>query len=214
MKNKRIQTKRDAGKKSGFSVLHARTRGRKKQRAAMVGSAEDLAADVPNVSIGRALIVLLVLHVVAIIAVFAHTKFTQSGEQSGEQLTDQPAAKSENVTSVTKVHTPAPAVAPVAPAPVAPQPSPASQPAQPAHSILPTVVDAPTVNPLTQPAPSQQVDQPVKVRPGSFAFYTVQPGDSAWRIATKHKMKVDEFLKLNGKSSSKILVGEKVKVKK
>ena len=215
MKNKNIQTKRNTGKKSGFSILHARTRGRKKQRAAMVGSAEDLGADVPNVSIGRALIVILVLHIVAIVAVFVHTKLTNGQGGSGEALTAAPTQNTSAVVVEEKKREPFTTNTPQ----VVPQPAPNPAPA-PTHSILPTVVQQPTVNPLSQPAPSQpsQVVTPNHRYPttasNGIAIYKVKSGDSAWRIATNHKMTVDEFLKLNNKTSSAIKVGEKVKVKK
>jgi len=76
-----IQTKREAGKKSGLKILHAKTIGRRKQRA-VAASPSDLGSDVPNVGIGRALIVILVLHVVAIGAVIMHTSWTDGQGES------------------------------------------------------------------------------------------------------------------------------------
>jgi len=51
----------------------------------------DLESDVPNVGIGRALIVILVLHVVAIAAVYAHSTFF--GEDGGSSIADSGASK-------------------------------------------------------------------------------------------------------------------------
>lgn len=65
MKDKQLQTKRKT--KTGFRKLHAKaTSGRRKQRVSAAANADMLDSDVPNASIGRALTVILLLHVVAI----------------------------------------------------------------------------------------------------------------------------------------------------
>ncbi len=77
MKNT-IQTKRTTPAKNGFRKLHARTSARKRKLRATTAMADphvDLESDVPNVGIGRALIVILVLHVIAIAAIYAHSTF-------------------------------------------------------------------------------------------------------------------------------------------
>lgn len=65
MKDQKLQTKRKT--KTGFRKLHAKaTSGRRKQRVSASANADMLDSDVPNASIGRALTVILLLHVVAI----------------------------------------------------------------------------------------------------------------------------------------------------
>ena len=66
MKDNKLQTKRKAQK--GFRAMYARTIGRK-IRASAAASADELDGDVPNVGIGKALTVILILHVLAILAI-------------------------------------------------------------------------------------------------------------------------------------------------
>lgn len=77
---KTIQTKRNAktGAGAGFRKLHAKTSARKRRLRAATAVADpraDLESDVPNVGIGRALIVILALHVAAIAAIYLHSMF-------------------------------------------------------------------------------------------------------------------------------------------
>ncbi len=67
MRDNKLQTKRQA--KTGFRALYART-VKKRQHAATAASANELDGDVPSVGIGRALTVILVLHIVAIAAIW------------------------------------------------------------------------------------------------------------------------------------------------
>jgi len=88
MKNT-IQTKRNTKANAGFRKLHARTTARKRKlraATAVVDPHVDLESDVPNVGIGRALIVILVLHVVAIAAIYAHSTFF--GEDASDTVAD------------------------------------------------------------------------------------------------------------------------------
>jgi len=227
MKNNDIQTKRGSGKKSGLSILHARTRGKKKQRAAMAGSAEDLGADVPSVGIGRALFVILVLHVVAIGAVVMHTKWTE-GQQGNGFSSDTPAVvipdedtlklaasqTSQPTTTQSPRQQPSdrPNAQPVAPV-VQPQVS-----TQPVHSVAPsfaTNTQSAALNDVeVVPRATVVHEEPaVLVRPaGRLAIYTVKKGDSIWGIANKHKMTVAGFKKLNSLTSDTIKIGQKFKI--
>jgi len=85
MKDKNIQTKRKVGGKPGLRVLHAKTR--RKQRAA-TATAEELDGDVPSVGVGRALIVILVLHVIAIGAIIAHTHLNKETDYVDSALSN------------------------------------------------------------------------------------------------------------------------------
>lgn len=70
MKDKQLQTKRQT--KKGLRKLHAKvtSSSRRKQRVSAAANPDMLDSDVPNASIGRALTVILLLHVVAITAVY------------------------------------------------------------------------------------------------------------------------------------------------
>ncbi len=74
---KTIQTKRGSHSGSSYRVLYAKT-GRKRRlnaSTAAVNSHMDLESDVENVGIGKALLVILILHVLAIGAIYSHSKF-------------------------------------------------------------------------------------------------------------------------------------------
>ncbi|MFC5050209.1 LysM peptidoglycan-binding domain-containing protein [Rubritalea spongiae] len=92
MKDKQLQTKRQT--KKGFRKLHAKVTSprRRKQRVSAAGSADMLDSEVPNASIGRALTVILLLHVVAIGAIYLGIQWNKgrtevsvtSGSPAGE----------------------------------------------------------------------------------------------------------------------------------
>ena len=110
---KTIQTKRSRKLGTGYRVLYAKT-GRKRRLNAATATADphvDLESDVANVGIGKALLVILVLHVVAIAAIYTHSKFF-SDEPSDEKVTDNAAA----VAPDSNVKTPTEKVSAVAPA--------------------------------------------------------------------------------------------------
>lgn len=220
MKNNDIQTKRGSGKKPGLSILHARTRGKKKQRAAMAGSAEDLGADVPSVGIGRALFVILVLHVVAIGAVVMHTKWTEGQEGNGFS-SDTPAVVTPDEDTL-KLAAPQTSQPTTAQDPrQQPSDRPNAQPlvpTQPVHSVAPsfaTNTQSPELTDVDVVPRATIVDEgpAVLVRPaGRLAIYTVKKGDSIWGIANKHKMTVAGFKKLNSLTSDTIKIGQKFKI--
>ena len=72
-----LQTKRH-NKKGGFRLLHAKVGKRKQRVSTTASSSMDISGDVPSVGIGRALMIILVLHVVAIGAIFLGTKKSDS----------------------------------------------------------------------------------------------------------------------------------------
>jgi LysM repeat protein len=75
--NPELQKKRKAPKGPGLRILNASTGNhrRRKQRAS-TASAEDL-GEVPGVGVARALIVILLLHVVAIGGIYLHSKWSK-----------------------------------------------------------------------------------------------------------------------------------------
>lgn len=87
MKTKAFQTKKKP--KNGFRTLYAKTRKRK-QRVSAAAAGGDFAGEEPNLGVARALIVILILHVVAIIAIVVHSSTNDDG---GLAVTDNPAVK-------------------------------------------------------------------------------------------------------------------------
>ena len=77
MKDKKLQTKRQT--KTGFRKLHAKvaSSSRRKQRVSATANTSMLDSDVPNASIGRALTIILVLHLVAIGVIYIGIKWNK-----------------------------------------------------------------------------------------------------------------------------------------
>lgn len=93
---KTIQTKRNKPSGSTYRVLYAKTGRKRRLNAATTAAVEphvELESDVPNVGIGRALLVILILHVVAIAAIYIHsTFFGGEGETASGGSSAPPAA--------------------------------------------------------------------------------------------------------------------------
>lgn len=128
---KTIQTKRNKPSGSNYRVLYAKT-GRKRRLNAATTAAVDphveLESDVPNVGIGRALLVILILHVVAIAAIYVHSKWS---EGSGDQQAAAPNGKTP-AAAVAAAEQEAPQEAAVPAS--QPVPTPAPQPAVASNS--------------------------------------------------------------------------------
>ena len=73
MKKQLLQKKRIAAGEGGLFVFHSKVSRRKRQR---VAASADLASEVPNLGVARALFVILILHVAAIAAIFIHNRVT------------------------------------------------------------------------------------------------------------------------------------------
>ena len=121
---KTIQTKRNTPSGSNYRVLYAKT-GRKRRIHAATAVADPhvaLESDVPNVGIGRALLVILVLHIVAIGAIYVHsTFFGNERSETASSAGKTPVAAAIAAAPETEAPAPRPVVKPVAPvAPVVP----------------------------------------------------------------------------------------------
>lgn len=97
MKDDKLQTKRQA--KKGFRMLHARMT-KKKQRVSAAANPDVLDQDVPNVGVGRALTVILILHVIAIGAIYIGTQWNKGGDVVAEA--DTKAVASVDISKVNK----------------------------------------------------------------------------------------------------------------
>lgn len=67
-----------------------------------------------------------------------------------------------------------------------------------------------------KPASIDNLDQSEKTKPEetSFIYYTVQPGDTMYKIARNHELTVEELMNLNEKSDFSLNLGDKIKVGK
>jgi LysM repeat protein len=93
MKNQRMSVKRRPVRRSGTKTLFANVlRKKKSHRAATTANHSDFEGDVPNLGIARALVVILLIHVVAIGGIFFHSHWL-SNEDSAESVDAAPAAK-------------------------------------------------------------------------------------------------------------------------
>jgi len=216
MKDNNIQTKRDVGKKAGFKILHARIK-RKKQRA-VAATPEDLGADVPNVGIGRALLVILVLHIVAIGAIVMHSSW-RSSDAANQYVSDTPNNTSEKIagaellTTSNTQNTSAVAITPTQPA------DDFEEIVEPVHSIIPSnaqiqpVVVAEPVLPAIESIPRAEIATPDVVESNlSLVVHEVKSGDTLWGISQKYKMKVADLKSLNSLSNNSIKPGQRLKV--
>lgn len=71
-------------------VLHSKTRRRRKQRVAAGATANDLGSEVPNLGVARALFVILLLHVGAVVAIFLHNRITSDEPVVEKSTVQQP----------------------------------------------------------------------------------------------------------------------------
>ena len=97
--NKPIQIKRNKPANSHYRVLYAKTGRKRRLHAATTATAEQhagMGTDVPNISVGRALFVILILHVLAVAAIYIHSAFFGKASDvtanEGQQALQDPAA--------------------------------------------------------------------------------------------------------------------------
>ena len=106
---KTIQTRRKVKPMSPFKKLHAKTTTRKRRMRANTAMADpyiDIESEVPNVGIGRALIVILVLHVVAVGAIIAHSKFFSESSDDAVATSDNTEQANQGSKSVVNANLP------------------------------------------------------------------------------------------------------------
>jgi LysM repeat protein len=92
MKFQKMPVKRRSVKKGAFRKLFANVARKKKRQRASTAAAVDIEGDVPNLGVARALVVILLIHVVAIAGIFFHSHWLD-GEKT------EAAAVSESVKS-------------------------------------------------------------------------------------------------------------------
>ena len=91
MKFSDLSVKRRPAKKPAFRKLFANVR-RKQQNVAVAAPMPETDGDVPNLGIARALVVILIIHVVAIAGIFAHSRwFEKDAAVSKDAMVIEPA---------------------------------------------------------------------------------------------------------------------------
>ena len=97
--NKPIQIKRNKPASSHYRVLYAKTGRKRKLHAATTATADQhagMGADVPSIGVGRALFVILILHVLAVAAIYIHSAFFADSNKltanEGQRALSEPAA--------------------------------------------------------------------------------------------------------------------------
>ena len=83
MKFSDLSVKRRPAKKPVFRKLFANVR-RKQQNVAVAAPMPEMEGDVPNLGIARALVVILIIHIVAIAGIFAHSKWFEKDNGSAK----------------------------------------------------------------------------------------------------------------------------------
>lgn len=98
MKNNRMSVKRRPVKKVGLRTLFASiVRKKKRQRASTAEAAGDFESDVPGLGVARALVVMLVIHVIAVAGIFFHSHWLdeEEGVEIAVKEAPNPAAGAE-----------------------------------------------------------------------------------------------------------------------
>jgi LysM repeat protein len=97
MKNQRLTVRRRPARSGGLTTLFANVARRKKKRhrAATTASSSDFDGDVPNLGIAKALVAILIIHVIAIGGIFFHSRWLENEES--------PAAGSDSGQTVKRV---------------------------------------------------------------------------------------------------------------
>lgn len=107
MKIKTLPTKRKAVTKGVFRKLQAVTQGRRrKQRAATTTNARDFEDGQASARIGRALFVILLIHVLAVAMIFVHHQFL-SDRSMGEDVASKPTVHTKMVPATSPQPVPA-----------------------------------------------------------------------------------------------------------
>ena len=206
MKKNKLQTKRKAQK--GFRALYARTVG-KKVRASTAASADELDGDVPNVGIGKALTVILILHVLAIAAICVGTMGDGEDPIVSNSVTHDEDNKSATETgepdtnNTGRVHVEQPRSynldGEVIP-----------RSAELSMNVEPIRQEPRVIKPRRDPNVGQQM---VLTEAPTYTNYTIQEGDTFYRLAKKFNVKQKEIMDLNPNvNASRMSIGMVIKV--
>ncbi len=221
MRKNKLQTKRKAQK--GFRALFARTVGRKKVRASAVAPADELDGDVPNVGIGKALTVILILHIVAIGAICIGTMSDPEPETTANNSStyhdDDNASAFETSTPVRNdtgniyVEQPhsynldgerLPEVGLTGQRVSEAITSNVEQPKQRAPRVI---------KPKRDPNVAQQMALTTPAATNQYSNYTIKSGDTFYRLAKKLNVSQRELMDMNPNvNANKMRIGMTIKV--
>ncbi len=214
MKKNKLQTKRKAQK--GIRALYARTVG-KKVRVSAAASADELDGDVPNVGIGKALTVILILHVLAIAAICIGTM----GDDEDPVVSNSVALDEDNKSALEtsepetsdagRVHVGQPRSynldGDIIPRNVSNQRESVSEPNM---NVEPRRREPRVIKPRRDPNVGQRMVQNTEPR---VINYTIQKGDTFYRLAKKFNVKQQVIMNLNPNvNASKMRIGMVIKV--
>jgi LysM repeat protein len=212
MKDNKLQTKRKA--QTGFRAMYARTIGRK-IRASAAASADELGGDVPNVGIGKALTVILILHVFAIAAIYVGTQWKDDDgatkneakiidpeiikanqiddtNESSEPLNDNPGKITVDIPSSYNLDNNAQSGSDQVLA---------VEPKKRSPTIIKPRRDPNKELPMSNPSTS------------AFTSYKIQQGDNFYRIAKKFNVKQHALISINpGVEANKMKIGMEIKI--
>jgi LysM repeat protein len=215
MKNNKIQTKRKT--QTGFRAMYARTIG-KKVRASAAASADELDGDVPSVGIGKALTVILILHVLAIAAICVGTQWRGDDNISkssaivadlDKEEVDEPNEPSNDTPG--KVYLDAPASYDLSNDgsgdEINDRPSNDQGLAVEPKKRRPRVI-----KPRRDPNKPQPRDNSIATVKTS-TDYKIQKGDNFYRLAKRYKVKQQELINMNPTvNASRMKIGMIIKV--
>ncbi|MGJ8657577.1 MAG: LysM peptidoglycan-binding domain-containing protein [Akkermansiaceae bacterium] len=221
MKKNEIQTKRKTQK--GFRAMYARTVG-KKVKASAAASADELDGDVPNVGIGKALTVILILHVLAIMAIYVGTQWkddegktksnavavdldNKSAEETGESSNSNAGTVYLDTPSSYDLDNNAESNSENGDA-MNDRPS-----QDPALSVEPRRRTPRVIKPRRDPNKAEPMFQAVAV--ASYGHYKIKSGDTFYRLAKKYNVKQQDLIDMNPNvNASKMKIGMIVNVPK
>jgi LysM repeat protein len=213
MKDNKLQTKRKAQK--GFRAMYARTVG-KKVRASAAASADELDGDVPNVGIGKALTVILILHVLAIVAIYVGTQWRDDdgsskisaiateSEENSEGETNTPSEASDDNPGTVYLDTPASYNLDND----AEGGDSANQ--DQGLSVEPRKRTPRVIKPRRDPNKDHPQNNTAET---ASTNYKIQKGDNFYRLAKRFKVKQQQLIDMNPNvDASKMRIGMEIKV--
>lgn len=234
MNNQQLQTKRQP--KKGIKKLNAKVgSARRKQRASAAANPGSLDSNVPNQSIGRALTVILLLHVVAIAAVAIgvqwnkkrtltaaavepaktvdlsnlnatlNTAFTETGDTYATFAARHNVDEAELRRTNNNAQLFAGKPLYIPPQKIKVAPQNNTHLAVSDRPPLPTSSNVVHVEVAKAQVVQPAAPRAIPVAEASGSTYKVQSGDSIWRISKKHKVSQDALMKLNNLKSARDL---------
>ncbi len=195
--------------------VRSRTFNAAAARATTQAPADD---DADSTRLSGAFIIVLVLHVIAVVGVFAFARIKESRKVSAPQASTTQTAAPKNAppkptapkSPTAKAPAPAPAAASLVAANPTVTPHPAPRPASATATPAPGDKPAPAATPKTAQKAATTPTTSEKKTPKT---YIVRKNDTAMKIARDHGCSYEDLLKLNNiKDPKKIQSGQPLKI--